>query len=102
VFIIGNFLVAVAKLLRILLTAYMWIIIIRALISWINPNPYNPAIQFLYGATEPVLSAVRGLLPARIRWSTGIDFSPWLVVLIIIFLQNFLVRSLLELGLRLQ
>jgi len=94
-FIIGNFLAALASILNMLLSAYMWIIIIRALISWVSPDPYNPIVQFLRSATDPVLYRVRHWLPVSFG---GIDFSPLLVIAALIFLQAFLVQSLLDLS----
>src|SRR5215510_5833708 len=94
-FVIGNFLVAVASVLNMLLSAYMWIIVIRALISWVNPDPYNPIVRFLHSATDPLLYRVRRLLPLNFG---GIDFSPIIVIAGIIFLQSFLVQRLLDLS----
>ncbi len=96
-FVIGNLIAVLAKLLYYALNIYMWIIIIRALLSWVNPDPYNPIVQFLYRITEPVLSFVRRKLPLG---SFGIDFSPVIVILVIWLLQEFLVRTLLELSIR--
>jgi len=73
----------------------MWIIIIRALISWVNPDPYNPIVQFLRSATDPLLYRVRRWLPVSFG---GIDFSPIIVIVGIVFLQKFLVNSLLDLS----
>jgi len=97
-FVISNFLVAVAKVLDIALTLYMWIIIARAVISWVNPDPYNPIVRFLNSVTEPVLYSIRRRLPLNFG---GMDFSPILVILVIIFIQGFLVRSLIQLASRL-
>jgi YggT family protein len=94
-FIFGNFLAALASVLNMLLSAYMWILIIRALISWVNPDPYNPIVRFLYAATDPLLYRVRRLLPVSFG---GIDFSPIIVIAAIIFLQTFLVQSLVDLS----
>jgi YggT family protein len=88
---------AVAKVIDILLTLYMWLIIIRALISWVNPDPYNPIVQILYRVTDPVLNPLRRLMP---MWRMGIDLSPILAILIIVFLQMFLVNSLQEWAMR--
>ncbi len=99
VFILGNLLQATAQVLNIILQLYMWIIIIRALLSWVNPDPHNPIVQFLYSITEPVLLRVRQLIPMS---GIGIDFSPIIVLLVIIFLQSFLVQSLGALALKLQ
>jgi YggT family protein len=94
-FVLSNLILAVATVINIGLTIYMWIIIIRALISWVSPNPYNPIVQFLYRATEPVLWRVRRLLPIR---GLGIDFSPIIVILAIYFLKLFLVQTLVQLA----
>ncbi len=93
-FIIGNFLNALAVVIDYALYLYMWIIIIRALISWVNPDPYNPIVMFLYRITEPVLYPIR-------RWFRFgmIDISPIIVIFIIIFLQNFLVPTLKRMAL---
>jgi YggT family protein len=98
-FILGNFLSATAQILKIILELYMWIMIIRSLLSWVNPDPYNPIVQFLNSITEPVLYRVRQLMPMS---GTGIDFSPMIVILLIIFLQSFLVNSIGMLAMRLQ
>jgi len=97
-FVFDNFVIALAKVIEIFLTIYMWLIIFRSVISWVNPDPYNKIVIFLYRATEPVLKPVRRILPLR---NTGIDFAPVIVVLIIVFLQYFLVESLIQLARRL-
>ncbi|MGH8866153.1 MAG: YggT family protein, partial [Burkholderiales bacterium] len=83
-----------AKVLEMMLTLYMWIIIARALISWVNPDPWNPIVQFLERATEPVLSPIR----RRLGWQMGIDLSPILAILLIVFLQYAVVASLYEVA----
>jgi len=98
-FIAGNLLNALATILDIALNAYMWIIIIRAIVSWVNPDPWNPIVQFLYRATDPVLRPIQRMLPMK-GW--GIDFSPLVAILAIIFIQKFLVASLSELAWRLR
>ncbi len=92
-FVVSNFVSAIAAILDIALQVYFWIIIVRALISWVNPDPWNPIVQFLTRATEPVLAPVRRLLPT---WRTGIDFSPLLVLLAIYFVRIFLVGTLMD------
>ena len=94
-FILGNLLVALASVIGLVLNLYMWIIIARAVISWVNPDPYNPIVRFLYSITDPVLLAIRRRLPLSFG---GIDFSPIVVILVIIFLQRFLVASLQDLA----
>jgi YggT family protein len=96
-FLFGNLLIAVARILDIVLTIYTWIIIAQAIISWVHPDPYNPIVRFLYTVTEPVLRPIRRRLP--VSWG-GFDFSPLIVLLAIIFLQEFLIKSLIQLGLR--
>ncbi|OPY85113.1 MAG: YGGT family protein [Smithella sp. PtaU1.Bin162] len=97
-FVLSNFVVALARIVDLVLTLYMWVIIFRAVISWVNPDPYNKIVIFLYRFTEPVLRPVRRILPFR---NMGIDFSPLLVILVIIFLQYFLVESIIQLARRL-
>ena len=94
-FVLGNFIAAVAHIIDIALTIYLWIIVIRAILSWVNPDPYNPVVRFLTQVTEPVLAPVRRLIPLR---GMGIDLSPMIVLLVILFLQHFLVPSLLQLS----
>ncbi len=94
-FIASNFMEAAAHVLATVLRLYMWLIIIRALISWVQPDPRNPIVQFLIRVTEPVLGPIRRRLPTS---GTGIDFSPMIVILAIYFLQGFLVASLREMA----
>jgi YggT family protein len=77
----------------------MWLIIIRALLSWVNPDPYNPIVRFIINATEPVLYRVRQNLPV---FFGGIDFTPMIVILAIVFLDRFLVPTIATMALRLQ
>jgi len=95
VFIFGNLIISVAQILNVLLDIYFWIIIIAALISWVNPDPYNPVVRFLYRATEPALNPIRRIIGNRLG---PIDISPLVVILIITFIQKFLISSLIELG----
>jgi YggT family protein len=98
-FALRHLLEALAEILNLGLTLYMWLIIAQAVLSWVNPDPYNPIVRFLYKVTEPVLNWVRRRLPVVIG---GLDLSPFLVVLAIIFLQKFLVASLLDLAFRIR
>ena len=97
-FILANFVNALAYVLDFILTVYMYILIARAILSWVNPDPYNPIVSFLYRATEPVLYRVRRVLPDL----GGLDLSPLLVLLAIFFLQKFVVSSLFEIANRLK
>ena len=65
-FIAGNVLQAIATILDTILWLYMWVIVIRALISWVNPDPWNPIVQFFDRVTEPVLSQIRRRLPIEV------------------------------------
>ena len=94
-FVLGNFIAAVARIIDIALTIYMWIIVIRAVLSWVNPDPYNPIVRLIYQVTEPVMALVRRWIPLR---GMGIDFSPMIILLAIVFLQSFLVPSLIQLS----
>ena len=96
-FALRHLLEALAYILDLGLTIYMWLIIARALLSWVNPDPYNPIVRFLYNVTEPVLGWVRRRVPIVFG---GLDLSPILVLLAIVFLQKFLVASLLDLAYR--
>jgi YggT family protein len=97
-FVVNNFMMALAQLLDFLLSAYMWIIIGRAVISWVNADPYNPIVRFLYEITEPPLSKIRQLLPLSMG---GIDFSPMILIMAIMFLQSFLVPTLKQMAMKL-
>jgi YggT family protein len=92
-FVVSNFLIAIARILDIGLSLYMYIIIARAILSWVNPDPYNPIVRFLNSITEPVLYRIRKRLPL---FFGGMDFSPIVVILAIIFIQSFVVQSLVE------
>jgi YggT family protein len=94
-FVVSNFLTAIARILDIGLSLYMYIVIARALISWVNPDPYNPIVRFLNSVTEPVLFRIRKRLPL---FFGGMDFSPIVVILGILFIQSFVVQSLVEMA----
>ena len=94
-FVFGNIIVGLATVLEVVLRIYMWVIIIRALISWVNPDPYNTIVQVLTRITEPALRPIRKLVPP---YKVGIDFSPLIAVLIIMFLQYALIDTLIRIG----
>jgi len=96
-FVARNFIVAIATIVDYVLWAYMWVFIVRAVLSWVSPDPYNPIVRAIYALTEPVLSPLRRKLPL---YAGSIDFSVVVAVLIIIFLQRFVVRSLFEFAYR--
>lgn len=90
-FIFANFLDAVAGVMGWVLNIYMWIVIAGAVLSWVNPDPYNPIVRFINNATEPVFYQIRKRLPVNLG---GLDISPVIVILAIYFLQRFVVVSL--------
>jgi YggT family protein len=93
-FVMGNVLQGATTVLDTVLWLYMWVIIARALISWVNPDPWNPIVQFLERVTEPVLSPIRRWVGLRM----GIDLSPIIAILIISFLQIAIVKTLNDLA----
>ncbi len=99
-FVFSNFLMALARVLDILLNLYMWVIIIRALISWVNPDPFNPIVRFLRNVTDPFLNWIRRTL--RLGYFGGIDISPLIAILIIYFLRYFVVSTLVELAVKMR
>ena len=98
-FVIGNLLSALAHILDVALFIFYWLLLIRVLISWVNPDPYNFIVQFLYKVTEPILYPIRKILPLDFR--VCIDISPIIAFLILMFLRWFLVRTLMDLSVRL-
>ncbi len=95
-FVVNNFMMAIAQLIDFLLTIYMWIIIGRAVISWVNADPNNAIVRFLVEVTEPILSRIRRMLPMSSMG--GIDFSPMILIMAVMFLQSFLVPTLKQIA----
>ncbi|MDK2956382.1 MAG: YggT family protein [Desulfovibrionales bacterium] len=94
----GRLILAIAQILDWLLSAYMWIVIISALLSWVRPDPYNPIVRFLYAVTEPVLYRIRRLLPFVV--AGGFDLSPIVVILVVMALKTVVVGNLYDLAAR--
>ena len=102
-FVAGNFLTALASVLHLLLQAYIWVVIIRALISWVNPDPWNPIVQMLNRLTDPLLEPIRRRMFRMMGYGgMGIDLSPLLLIAAIYFLDFFLVGTLTDLGMRMR
>ncbi|MBG0775861.1 MAG: YggT family protein [Desulfovibrionaceae bacterium] len=99
-FVFENFLQAVASILGTVLDLYFWIVIISALLSWVNPDPYNPIVRILRNLTEPVFYRIRRWMPFVMIG--GIDLSPVVLILVIQFAKIFLVRSLYQLSMGMQ
>ena len=98
-FVASNFVLTIARLLELVINIYIWVIIARALISWVSPDPYNPIVRFLYRVTEPVLRPVRHRMPSL---AVGLDLSPMVVILALYFIDWFVVTSLRDLALGLR
>ena len=94
-YIFGYFFMAIAKVFDVLLIFYMWVVIARAVLSWVSPDPYNPIVRFIHNTTEPVLYRIRSYIPVNFG---GIDFSPIIVLLAVIFLRTFVVSTLMRFG----
>ena len=94
-FVFGDLLISIATIFNYLLEIYKWIVIIAALLSWVNPDPYNPIVRFLHAVTEPVFRPIRRFIGYRLG---PIDISPIIVILAIIFIQSFLVRTIIKVG----
>jgi YggT family protein len=88
-----NLIIFIAQTLNGLLTLYLYVVIIAALMTWIEPNPYNPIVRFLYSVTEPVFEWFREHLPVVFG---GIDFSPLIVILVIQFVQRVVIQSAVQ------
>jgi YggT family protein len=94
-FILSNFIDSLATVVDIVLNLYIWILIARAILSWVNPDPYNPIVKFLYNITEPLMYRVRRIIPIQFG---GIDLTPMVIIIIIIFLRSFIVPTLHQLA----
>jgi len=101
-FIAGNFLSALAAVLHMLLQAYMWVVIIRAVLSWVNPDPRNPIVQTLNRLTDPLLDPIRRKLFRLMGYGgVGIDLSPLVLIAAIYLVDYFVYATLTDLNMRL-
>jgi YggT family protein len=97
-FVLSNLLAGIAQVLDLLLTFYMWIMIARIVISWVNADPYNPIVIAIVSVTEPLMQRIRRVLPV---FGGGVDFSPLVVFAGIVFIRAFVVQSLFQMAYRL-
>jgi YggT family protein len=97
VFIFGNLITTLAYVLNMALDVYFWIILVRAVLSWIRPDPYNPVVKIIYRLVDPVAYKISRYIPTRIGM---VDISPFILMIIIVFLQRFVVKSLYDIGIR--
>lgn len=93
----GNVILGLAKVIEMILDAYLIVIIASAVISWVNPDPYNPIVRFLRSVTEPVYNKIRSVLPLPLIFE-GLDLTPLVVIAIIYFLDYALVANLIRFG----
>lgn len=98
-FVLSNFFQALAVVLGFLIQFFWWLVVIRALLSWVSPDPSNPIVQFIERATEPLLAPFRQLVPT---YRFGIDLSPLIAILFLYFLKIFVVQTLYGIAYRLQ
>ncbi len=87
------FLIRLLQFVNMVLTAYMWIVIAAAVITWVSPDPRNPIVRFLYGVTEPVLWRIRRMIPTIFG---GIDVAPMILIFAILFLQYVVIDGLIN------
>jgi len=98
-FVAGDFLVAVGVIIDKLLSVYMLVVIVRALLSWVRPDPYNPIVRFINNLVDPVTYRISRIIPTRIGM---VDISPVILLALIWFAQAFLVRVIIDFGSRLR
>ena len=102
-FVAGNVFTALASVLHILLQAYIWVVIIRSLISWVNPDPWNPIVQMLNRLTDPLLEPIRRKMFRMMGYGgMGLDLSPLILIAAVYFLDFFLVGTLTDIGMRMR
>jgi len=99
VFVAGDFIIAAAVVIDKLLSVYMLVVIVRALLSWVRPDPYNPVVRFINGLVDPVAHRIARIIPTRIGM---VDISPIILIALIWFAQSFLVRAIMDVGARLR
>ncbi len=99
-FVLANLISAVAQILSTVLVALQWLIIIWAVLSWVSPDPNNPLVQTINKLAEPVIYPIRRILPFYLKF--GVDISPFIALLIIFFLQRFLIRTMFEWATRIK
>ena len=94
-FVFGNLFHSIAYVLNALLSIYFWIIIIRAILSWVRPDPYNPIVRTICRLVDPLTYKIARIVPTRIGM---VDIAPFILLIIVMFLQKFLVGILYDLG----
>ena len=100
-FVLGNILQGLAQALSFALQAYTYVLIARAIVSWVDASPRNPIVQFLIMATEPPLRVICRLLPVSLKYFP-LDIAFLVLFGLVIFAQYAVVQSLFDLGVRLR
>jgi YggT family protein len=98
-FVFGNLFSSIASILNLLLDLYFWVIFARAILSWIRPDPYNPIVKTIYRLVDPLTYKISRIIPTRIGM---VDVAPFILMLLIIFAQKFLVSTLFDIGARMK
>jgi YggT family protein len=96
----GDLIFAIARLLDLAISLYVIAVILRAILSWFNPNPYNPGVRFLMRITDPILDRIRRLLP--LGSGVGLDLSPIILIFALLFVKYYLVAGLYQMGAKLK
>lgn len=87
--------IGIAHILDMLLEAYLWIIIARAVLSWFRPNPYNPVVRAICRLVDPVTYRISRIVPTRIGM---FDMAPLILIVVVVFIQRFLIKILYDIG----
>jgi YggT family protein len=98
-FVAGDFLVAIGVIIDKLLSVYMLVVIVRALLSWVRPDPHNAIVRFICNLVDPVTYRISRIIPTRIGM---VDISPIILIALIWFAQAFLARVVIDFGARLR
>ena len=91
----GTFFMAIVTLFDQIISLYIWVVIIAAVVTWVQADPYNPIVQVLRRLTEPVYDQIRRIMPTTI---SGIDFAPIILILALQFIKLFFVQLLYSLA----
>ena len=92
------FLINLAKGVNFVFSLYYWIIIVRVVLGWINIAPLDQYLKIAKMITEPVLAPIRAFLPMRLLH--GIDFSPFIAIILILIIKTYLSKVLIEFSKR--
>ena len=100
-FILGNVIRGLGEVLHYFFWVYLWVLVGRAIISWVNADPHNAVVRFLVQATEPPLRLVRRMLPASLRYFP-IDVAFLVLLGLVIFAEYAIAQTLIDIGIRMK